>query len=198
MQNSWETGSTFSKKMLGRTNSVRTKNSSGSHSRRGSISQNSLNGNMPSDHILSWRNTVLDNNRYVNSSSRSSQNDRSISPRKLNRHSVSNTNSQNNLASAARQQPYMGTPLQTTSSVSTISPPTSLHRTSTLNTNQPPTPSFSFQAAAEDNPLRVDASGGATSSGIRIHGPNPLGIFLILLNWMLTPRGDRGCRGWTG
>ncbi|KAG9239063.1 WD40-repeat-containing domain protein [Amylocarpus encephaloides] len=160
MQNNWETGSTFSKKMLGRTSSIKTKNSGGSHSRRNSVSQSSPNGphNMHSDHILSWRNTVLDNNSMKVGSSRASQSDRSISPGKFNRNSYqsSTSNSQNNLASAARQQPYMGTPLHTTSSVSTISPPPSVHRTTTRNASQPPTPGFSFQRPSDDNPLRID------------------------------------------
>lgn len=167
MSNNWETGSTFSKKMLGRSNSIMTRNSGGSHSRRNSVSQGSLGGphNMPSDHILSWRNNILlDNNSLKNGSSKTSRSDdRSVSPGKFNRNSYqsfSTTNSQNNLASAARQQPYMGTPLHTTSSVSTISPPPSIHRTTTNNTvSQPPTPSFSFQSAIDENPLRIDSSG---------------------------------------
>jgi hypothetical protein len=168
MQNNWETGSTFSKKMLGRSNSIRTKNSSGSHSRRNSVSQTSVNGPLhtPSDHILSWRNTVLDNNSVRNGGSRASQGDRSISPGKFNRasfQSQSATNPQTNLASAARQQPYMGTPLHTTSSVSTISPPPSIHQRDIANKKPSlPTPSFSFQAATEaanqENSLRADAS----------------------------------------
>lgn len=165
MSNNWETGSTFSKKMLGRSNSIMTRNSGGSHSRRNSASQGSLGGphNMPSDHILSWRNHVLDNNSMKNGSSKTPRsNDRSVSPGKFNRNSYqsfSTTNSQNNLASAARQQPYMGTPLHTTSSVSTISPPPSIHRTTTYTVSQPPTPSFSFQSAIDENPLRIDSSG---------------------------------------
>lgn len=144
-----------------------TRNSGGSHSRRNSASQGSLGGphNMPSDHILSWRNHVLDNNSMKTGSSKTSRSDdRSVSPGKFNRNSYqsfSTTNSQNNLASAARQQPYMGTPLHTTSSVSsTISPPPSIHRTTTYTTvSQPPTPSFSFQSAIDENSLRIDSSG---------------------------------------
>ncbi|TVY80849.1 putative WD repeat-containing protein, partial [Lachnellula suecica] len=146
----WETGSTFSKKMLGRSNSIMTRNSGGSHSRRNSI-QNSLGGPQhPSDHILSWRNSVMNNS--------SAKSDRSISPGKFSRSSISN--SQNNLASAARQQQYAGTPLtQTTSSVATTSPPQSIYKATSNNNSQPPTPSFIFQRASEDNGLKLDASG---------------------------------------
>ncbi|KAF4632062.1 hypothetical protein G7Y89_g6078 [Cudoniella acicularis] len=162
LQNTWETGSTFSKKMLGRSNSIMTRNSGGSHSRRNSVSQASLaTPQMPSDHILSWRNSVLDNNG-VRSTAKTSRSDRSISPGKLNRssHQSSTTNSQNNLASAARQQPYAGTPLtHTTSSVSTTSPPPSIYKATSYGTSQPPTPSFTFQSANDDNPMRVDSSG---------------------------------------
>ncbi|TVY29856.1 putative WD repeat-containing protein [Lachnellula hyalina] len=150
----WETSSAFSKKVLGRSSSIMTKASVGSHSRRNSTSQNSLAG-LPSDHILSWRNTVLDSS--PRSAAKTIESDRSVSPGKFNRSSQSTSNSQNNLASAARQQPYAGTPLtQTTSSVATTSPPQSLYKATT--NNQPPTPSFSFQGA-DDNGLKLDASG---------------------------------------
>ncbi|CAG8980701.1 hypothetical protein HYALB_00007193 [Hymenoscyphus albidus] len=164
MQNNWETGSIFSKKMLGRSNSIMTRNSGGSHSRRTSVSQGSLGGSY-SDHILSWRNHVLDldTSSLRNGSFKTYRSDdRSASPGKVNRHSYqsfSTTNSQNNMASAARQQPYMGTPLYTTSSVSTISPPPSVHRASTFAASQPPAPSFTFQSAIDENPMRIDSSG---------------------------------------
>ncbi|RDL39642.1 WD40 repeat-like protein [Venustampulla echinocandica] len=156
LQNNWETGSAFSKKMLGRSGSIMTKNSGGSHSRRNSASQSSTGGpHMPSDHILSWRNHVLDNNSIKNGA-RSSRSDRSVSPGKFSRVSIQ---SQNNLASAARQQPYAGALLQTTPSVSTISPPPSLYGSKTRNLSQPPTPSFHFQSASDENALKIDSSG---------------------------------------
>ncbi|KAH8672532.1 WD40-repeat-containing domain protein [Tricladium varicosporioides] len=163
LQNTWETGSTFSKKMLGRSNSIMTRTSGGSHSRRNSASQGSLaTPNMPSDHILSWRNSVLDNNSVRSAGGKTIRSDRSISPGKFNRSSYqsSTTNSQNNLASAARQQQYAGTPLtHATSSVSTTSPPPSIYKATSYGNSQPPTPSFTFQKADDDNPLRIDASG---------------------------------------
>lgn len=113
---------------------------------------------MPSDHILSWRNTVLDNS--PKSGTKTIRSDRSISPGKFNRSSQSVSNSQNNLASAARQQQYAGTPLtHTTSSVATASPPQSIYKATSNNASQPPTPSFSFQSESEENPLKLDPMG---------------------------------------
>jgi hypothetical protein len=144
--------------MLGRSNSIMTKNSGGSHSRRNSVSQNSLAGShTPSDHILSWRNTVLDNS--PRNGTKTIRSDRSVSPGKFNRNSQSNTNSQNNLASVARQQQYAGTPLTHTSSIATTSPPQSIYKAPSNNISQPPTPSFSFQSASDDNVLKLDAAG---------------------------------------
>jgi WD40 repeat protein len=160
----WETGSTFSKKMLGRSSSIMTRNSAGSHSRRNSVSQSSLAGpHMPSDHILSWRNSVMDNNNR--NGSKSIRSSRSVSPGKFNRNSyqpLSASNSQNNLASTARQQPYAGTPLtHATSSVSTTSPPPSVTALSN-NVSQPPTPGFSINRSDnDDNPIKIDATGKA-------------------------------------
>jgi WD40 repeat protein len=155
----WESSSFSKKKILARTGSIMTKNSGGSHSRRGSISQASFTGlGIQSDHILSWRNGITDDGSQRRGS------DRSVSPGKVHRGSQSTTNSQNNLASQARQLQYAATPITThqTSSVSTTSPPQSIHRTttrgSTLTPSQPPTPSFTY-AAADDNSLKLDAAG---------------------------------------
>lgn len=160
----WETGSMFSKKMLGRSNSIMTRHSGGSHSRRNSVSQTSLAGpTMHSDHILSWRNSVTSNNSMESSlrNGRGTRSDRSVSPGKFARSSLNNlstTNSQNNLASTARQQPYAGTPLTVaTSSVSTTSPPGSIYKAP--SNSQPPTPGFSLHSASDDGGLRLDPSG---------------------------------------
>jgi len=161
-QDNWETGSLFSKKMLGRSNSIMTRHSAGSHSRRNSVSQNSLGGpTMGSDHILSWRNSVTSNVSLESGLLRKGpRSDRSVSPGKFNSSSYqphSNTNSQNNLASTARQQQYATTPLTlATSSVSETSG--SIHKSTSNNVSQPPTPGFSINSA-EDNPLKLDASG---------------------------------------
>lgn len=163
---SWETGSTFSKKMLGRSNSIMTRTSGGSHSRRNSISQTSLAGpHAASDHILSWRNNVTKDDGSIRSlTNRPPRSDRSVSPGKFSRTSVQtpSSSSQNNLASAARQQPYSSTPLlHGASSVSTTSPPPSIHKVTSTERSHPPTPSFSIRrnSGSDDNPLRIDATG---------------------------------------
>jgi hypothetical protein len=47
------------------------------------------------------------------------------------------------------------------SSVSTTSPPPSIHKVTSTERSQPPTPSFSIRrnSGSDDNPLRIDASG---------------------------------------
>lgn len=154
----WETSS-FSSKNILRSASIMTRNSGGSHSRRGSVSQASVTGlGIQSDHILSWRNGITDDGSIRRGS------DRSMSPAKLHRGSQSTTNSSHNLASQARQQPYASTPIltQPASNASTTSPPPSIHKTTTRGSNlvpsQPPTPSFTY-AAADDNPLKLDTVG---------------------------------------
>jgi hypothetical protein len=163
-RHNWDSGSAFSKKVLGRSNSIMTKNSAGSNSRRNSVSQLSVTG--PHEHILNWRSNIKEGSvRSIPSTARS---ERSVSPGKFNRasfQSQSNSTSQNNLASAARQQPYANTPqLPPASSTSTISPPPSIHK-ATSHPSQPPTPSFSFYSARDDdaNPLRLDPSGKSNS-----------------------------------
>lgn len=157
----WESSSFSKKKMLARSGSIMTKNSGGSHSRRGSVSQASFTGpQIQSDHILSWRNAITDDGSVRRGS------DRSVSPGKFHRDSQpqSTSNSQNNLASQARQQPYAGTTTTNhqTSSVSTTSPPPSIHKTITKTSNltpsQPPTPSFTY-AAVEENPFKPETAG---------------------------------------
>jgi WD40 repeat protein len=163
----WETGSMFSKKMLGRSNSIKTRHSGGSHSRRNSVSQTSLSSPpMHSDQILSWRNQVTSNTSLettLRNGARGARNDRSISPSKFNRpslSSLSNAAAQNSLASTARQQPYAGTPLTVaTSSVSTTSPTASIYKAPSNNISQPPTPGFSIHSASDDGGLRLDPSG---------------------------------------
>lgn len=170
-QDNWETGSMFSKRgLLGRSNSIMTRNSGGSHSRRNSASQNSLRGSpMPSNDILSWRNSVTSTNSLeigLHNGLKNARSDRSMSPAKITRalHQVpSGSNSQNNLASTARQQPYAGAiPATGTSSVSTTSPPASIHNpsiTAPAPVSLLPTPGFSLNSSGEGNPLKLDAAG---------------------------------------
>ncbi len=165
-RHNWDSGSAFSKKILGRTNSIMTRNSAGSASRRNSVSQTSLTN--PHDHILTWRSNV-NSDGSIRSVPMTSRSDRSVSPGKFTRtsyQSQSTSNSQNNLASAARQQPYAGsTPfIHGASSVSTTSPPPSIHKSTTSHVTQLPTPGFSFVTERDDeNPLKLDAAGKSNS-----------------------------------
>ncbi|KAG9246512.1 WD40-repeat-containing domain protein [Calycina marina] len=145
-QDNWETGSMFSKKMLGRSNSIMTRNSGSS--RRNSISVNSIGGQ---DHIMSWRNYVTSNVSLDSSLKAGSlRGDRSASPANFNK-----GNSLNNLASTARQQQYSVAPLAP--AISTSSPQPSIHRTPT-STSQPSTLGFSIHSASDCNSLKLDAN----------------------------------------
>ncbi|KAL2075746.1 hypothetical protein VTL71DRAFT_689 [Oculimacula yallundae] len=165
----WETGSTFSKKVIKRSGSIMTRNSGGS--RRNSVSQISLASaaGLHSDHILSWRNGITDDSS-IRSVAKTNRSDRSVSPGKFTRASQSTLSSQNNLASTARQQQYAPTPLTHASpSVSTTSPPQSIsdvtnrkkgnQSSQSSPPGQPPTPSFVINREADDNPLRLDPNG---------------------------------------
>lgn len=67
-QESWDTGSTFSKRMLGRNGSVNTRNSVASSVNRNSITFNGKN--QSADRILNWRNSIqLNNSSSANSAS---------------------------------------------------------------------------------------------------------------------------------
>lgn len=113
---SWETSSTFSKKMLGRSTSVATRTSN--RSRRSSLT------NVPSsDRIISWRNSVAPNGSL--DSLRNNPGHRSVSPRKP----YNNNNGSNNNNISPR---HGGTPLTTTNtpSISTTSPPASVYNAS--------------------------------------------------------------------
>ncbi|PBP27424.1 WD repeat domain-containing protein [Diplocarpon rosae] len=150
----WETNSTFSKKVSKRSGSIMTRNSEGS--RRNSQSQISLAGGLQSDHILSWRNGVADD-ASIRSTAMTSHSDRSVSPRKL----IRNTKSINNLASTARQQPYASSAMAHASpSVSTTSPPQSIHSAISKRIGstpkQPPKPSFVLNRDA--NPPKLEAA----------------------------------------
>ncbi|KAK4662260.1 uncharacterized protein QC763_701200 [Podospora pseudopauciseta] len=122
---SWETGSTFSRKLapsngfmsgngLGRSGSVMTRTSGGSvtRSRRGSLTQpfspqlGPVGGS--SDRILSWRQGIENggdkrSSALLNGSATPAASERSMSPAKVIRTPLS---SQVNLASEARKQPY--------------------------------------------------------------------------------------------
>ncbi|KAI9649180.1 hypothetical protein NHQ30_001748 [Ciborinia camelliae] len=161
----WETSSQFSKKMLVRSNSIMTRQSGGSHSRRTSISQSSISGpvTQSDNNILDWRKTIL-NDRPKTSSSHtkaslfSNRSDRSVSPRKFTRAPYSSSSSAN-LASATRQLQY-GSVIPTTTttisaghgppSIAPSSPPQSIFKSQSQQAlpSQPPTPSFTLNSAS--------------------------------------------------
>lgn len=164
-RSTWDAGSTFSKKMLGRSSSIMTRHSTGGSniSRRDSASQNSLQSHAarqgrPSEHILSWRDSVHSNasqDGSLRNGSKSLRSERSASPSKAARGSLSTTTSLNNLAYTARQQPYAQAPL----TIATGSPVTGRPKSATTNSAHPPTPGFSIHNADINNSLRLDASG---------------------------------------
>lgn len=117
---SWETGSTLSRKPgmmasgIGRSASLRTRTSTGSaaHSRRGSLSTGPWvppgTPKLPSDMILSWRQNVEGGGRPISIASSlptPTRSERSISPGKNTRSPASG--SRGNLAADARKQQYV-------------------------------------------------------------------------------------------
>ncbi|AEO69672.1 uncharacterized protein THITE_2120360 [Thermothielavioides terrestris NRRL 8126] len=132
---SWETGSTFSRKLaahgsgyvgggLGRSVSVLTRTSAGStvHSRRGSLSQPTAPGSMGSpqlggaiaahsERILSWRQGIEDGGGdrrsgvMANGGGTPARSERSLSPTKA---SAASLNSAYNVAGEARKHPHAG------------------------------------------------------------------------------------------
>lgn len=175
-QDNWETSSSFSKKMLGRSNSIATKGSGGSYSRRDSISQSSLPsaGIQSSDQILSWRNSITSTTSLENggrNNNLASHGDRSVSPGKINKGAFQSSPIISS-ASAARQQPYGGTPLAKPPSIAESSPPQSIHKVPSPNasqpastqSSQPPTPGFVYQNIDdEEDSLKVDSVGKSYS-----------------------------------
>ncbi|OHW98542.1 WD repeat domain-containing protein [Colletotrichum incanum] len=163
----WETGSTFSRRLggsiVGRSGSVATRTSVGSHprSRRGSISRLAAPGaaQLSSD-INTWRHGI-ENGRPNSMVITPSQSERSLSPSKASQMPV-NTSAAN-LASGARKQPYV-----------VSSPPTHPHLPASPTSSRasrerapsiPPTPSFSFLSADDDDSdeLRLDPAGASYS-----------------------------------
>ncbi|KAI3320476.1 WD40 repeat-like protein [Xylariaceae sp. AK1471] len=176
----WESGSTFSRKLgrdglLGRTGSIMTRTSASSrdpHSRRGSLTQPLQ---ISSDRINTWRQGVEGNpsrplslaatttTATTTTTTTPARSERSLSPNKLTRTPVSP--SRTNPASEARMQPY-----NTTSPVlHPASPTTSIHSNRTSEpprgeTLVPPTPSFSFRSFDHDaDDLRIDSAGASYS-----------------------------------
>ncbi|KAI9730446.1 MAG: hypothetical protein M1818_008141 [Claussenomyces sp. TS43310] len=164
--NALETGSTFSRRigtgMLGRSGSMMTRGSVGSHSRRDSISLRSTSTQFPTDRILSWRNSItssvsMDGGNSVRTAQASTRSDRSVSPGKFTRPSAiqADMNPTTTAMGTMRQQSYGAT--ATTSSTTSRSPSTSMNVSNPVS--QPPTPSFVLQSAGDENPLKLDVTG---------------------------------------
>lgn len=176
----WESGSTISKAMgMARSGSISHGRRSGQWSRRNSTATPNLNnGQMPSDRILSWRNSIAYGDSLGDSQSRTSQaslrTDRSISPGKVLLPQLGDTSPA--LASTARQQPYASASPQGQGSISVSnlsiasaspSPPKRSAEKLSRKVSDPkedtkpaklPISGFSF-ANEEDNPLKLDGTG---------------------------------------
>jgi WD40 repeat protein len=162
-RNILETGSMFSKKMLGRSSSIMTRNSTGgsrsrgnSVSRRNSVSRTSNHSNQgrPTDHILSWRDSVNNTAHHddgFRNRAKTSRSDRSISPGRFSRISRPNTSSNSSSTTRNQQKPAPSPLTFATPTASTTSPST--------NISQPPTPGFSIHSINDDNALRIDPTG---------------------------------------
>ncbi|KAI0020901.1 WD40 repeat-like protein [Xylariomycetidae sp. FL0641] len=184
----WETASSLSRRLVGRTCSIMTRTSATSsrqpHSRRGSMSQ-AVQGlvHLSSDRIDSWRHGVEGNHppgrpvSMVSQLSTPARSERSLSPNKAARTPAPNPTS----ASKARRQPYAQTQARTQSPPPPPPPPPPSHAwptspTSSVRTNRtnnepssvPPTPSFSFRSFDDDDSneaedLRLDPAGASYS-----------------------------------
>ncbi|KAK4224490.1 hypothetical protein QBC38DRAFT_16449 [Podospora fimiseda] len=166
---SWETGSTFSRKLgpgngfvssgLGRSGSVVTRTSGGStaHSRRGSVSMVGNIGSpqlgVNSDRILSWRQGIEHGNdkrsSLLGNGSLTASSERSVSPAKTNGTPLS---SMVNLASEARKQPYANSSATRNRAGSTLTSPTA----SVFNGTPERIPSRLLKAGRERRKSRAD------------------------------------------
>ncbi|KAI9840426.1 MAG: hypothetical protein M1837_001639 [Sclerophora amabilis] len=150
---SWETSSSFSKRigsgMIGRSGSTTTRGSTKSKQETNSVHRSS-------DRILSWRQSIASNGSLENSL-RNGNRTRSSSPHKSN-------------GGSGSTRPTPGsTPLinHATSSFSTTSPPTSVHRSSSIErgptataatTTAPTSPTLSNPPATAGSPLKQTPS----------------------------------------
>lgn len=182
---SWEAGSTFSRRvgkdgLLGRSGSVKTSTSAGTRepaSRRGSISQAPPSGLGPgtpqfsSERIMSWRQGVEGTPSRPNSIALATpaRSERSMSPAKS-RTPIAPT--AHNAASEARRQPYASSlaspPLQPTSPTSSVKTNDQDRLAMLDRPPQPPPPSFTFKSVDEeeedkDPGLHVDPTGASYS-----------------------------------
>ncbi|EQB48260.1 WD repeat domain-containing protein [Colletotrichum gloeosporioides Cg-14] len=150
--------------IVGRSGSVATRTSVGSHnrSRRSSITRAAAPGaSQLSSDIISWRQGI-EHGRPSSMVLTPSQSERSLSPNKAARTPI-NTSAAN-LASEARKQPYAGSPQARPQLPAS---PTSSRASRERGPSIPPTPSFSFRSADEDDAesdeLRLDPAGASYS-----------------------------------
>ncbi|TDZ37270.1 putative WD repeat-containing protein [Colletotrichum trifolii] len=166
----WETGSTFSRRLggslIGRSGSVATRTSVGSHprSRRGSLSRVAAPGaaQLSSD-INTWRQGI-EHGRPTSMIITPSQSERSLSPNKASQTPINASAA--NLASEARRIQYTGASPQARPTLPAS--PTSSRASRERGPSIPPTPSFSFRSADGDDhdgsgELRLDPAGASNS-----------------------------------
>ncbi|OLN85493.1 putative WD repeat-containing protein C3H5.08c [Colletotrichum chlorophyti] len=165
----WETGSTFSRRPggsivgVGRSGSVATRTSVGSHprSRRGSISRVAAPGaaQLGTD-INTWRHGI-ESGRPSSMVIVPSQSERSMSPSKVSRAPINVSAA--NMASESRKMPYG--PSSPPSRPQHPASPTSSRASRERGPSIPPTPSFSFVSADDDDSdeLRLDPAGASYS-----------------------------------
>ncbi|KAF4983357.1 hypothetical protein FZEAL_1209 [Fusarium zealandicum] len=158
-QGLWETGSKLSNRLsgVGRSASIITKTSTSSRvqSRRGSLNiagPNPAQLQHASDRINSWRQDIDGGRAHLDAPP--VRGDRSVSPKKPSRSPVNNSAA--NLASEARRQPYISSPIHrghnpTSPSSSVISNRIAINSSKERESGvtSPPTPSFSLISASD-------------------------------------------------
>lgn len=186
---SWETGSTFSRKLaasggghagarLRRSLSILTRSSAGStttHSRRGSISQSMVPGSIGSpqlgvgggrsERILSWRQGIQHGvDRRPGVAANGGATPRSVSPAMASRTSLHSIPS-NSAGDSRKQQSRVGSPPARNRAGSTLTTASVFSSPGREGPSFPPTPSFTFHAADADDQARpgAGAPGGGSS-----------------------------------
>ncbi|KAM7194462.1 hypothetical protein V8F20_007988 [Naviculisporaceae sp. PSN 640] len=196
-QETWETGSTFSRKLaghggsfvsggLGRSVSVLTRTSAGTsaHSRRGSLSRSQAPSNLnspqlgtggaSSDRILSWRQGIENGGErrvsglMLNGIGTPTRSERSLSPTKASRVPLSPTGV--NLASDARKQPYYGSSPMVGNRLGT--PVTS--PTASVFSHTPERPRTGLAEETETKELKIDVPKKKAKEEKEVESPPPL------------------------
>ncbi|KAM5354036.1 hypothetical protein ACJ41O_000686 [Fusarium nematophilum] len=202
-QGLWETGSKLSGRLsgVGRSASIVTRTSAGSrvHSRRGSLS---MAGSNPvplqhaSDRINSWRQDIDGSRASWNATPVRSE--RSMSPNKPSRSPINSSAA--NLASEARKQPYVSSPVRGHHNHHNPASPTSsiVSNRTTITKDRdrngvagPPTPSFSL-ISASDSEGRDDKGEGSFWNLSRWRGGLPGLRYSSALSSPASPNGSPG------